>query len=169
MKMLLCFLLLSTNVFATINSLKFKVAPGELHTGGSLEAIESKVDTSNKMLEVQLKYNIIKKPLIPAPANMLKNIFTIELPLDFQDERGYLYLEQGHTIETDKVIARHAGRVKIGSFNDVHHVRIKGKNGKYVCDVYYHPSIPELGWMKLGLWLNLSLLSNYQINADLEP
>lgn len=167
MKAFLFLAIITSSVFAGIETLKYKVTPGEYHSGGTLEAVVGKIDPLHQTMEVQIKYDITKKPYIPAPGSMLKNIFMFELPLDFQDERGYLNLEQGKIIETDKVTAKHVGRVTLGKFTNAHHVKITGKNGKYVCDVYYHPSIPELGWSKLGLWLNLALLSNYQLNADL--
>lgn len=167
MNVLLFILFITSSIFAGIDSLKYKITPGEYHSGGTLEAVVGKIDTTLQTMEVQIKYNVIKKSYIPAPGSMLKNIFVFELPLDFQDERGYLNLERGKIIENDKVSAKHVGRVNLGKLTNAHHVKITGKNGKYVCDVYYHPSIPELGWSKLGLWLNLSLLSNYQLNADL--
>jgi len=169
MKCFFFFLFFVTNLYASIETLRYKVSPGQYHSGGSLEATVTKVDNEKKIMEVQIKYDIIKRPLIPAPANLLKNTMTFELPLDFQDERGYLNLELDKTKDMGKVTVQYAGRVSLGKLSNAHHVKIRGKNGKYVCDIYYHPSLPELGWSKIGLWLNLALLSNYQMNADLVP
>ena len=168
MKIFILFLILSTQLSAAIDSLQYKIAPGKYHSGGKLEAFISKIDTDNNVMEVKINYDIIKRPMIPAPASLLKSSMLIQLPLDFQDERGYLNLELDKKKELDKVIVYHAGRVSLGKMTNAHHVRIIGKNRKYECDIYYHPSIPELGWSKLGLLLNLTLLSNYQMDAQLE-
>jgi hypothetical protein len=168
MKIFILLFILSSQLSAGIDSLQYKIAPGKYHLGGKLEAVVSKIDTAKNVMEVKINYDIIKRPMIPAPANLLKSSMLLQLPLDFQDERGYLNLELDKKKELDKVIVYHAGRVSFGKMTNAHHVRIIGKNSKYVCDVYYHPSIPELGWSKLGLLLNITLLSNYQMDAELQ-
>ena len=93
MKIFILFLILSTQLSAAIDSLQYKIAPGKYHSGGKLEAFISKIDTDNNVMEVKINYDIIKRPMIPAPASLLKSSMLIQLPLDFQDERGYLNLE----------------------------------------------------------------------------
>jgi hypothetical protein len=168
MKALALLVLLSSTLHASIETLSYKILPGKLHTGGTLDASVLSTDEAKDIMEVLLKYDIIKKPFVPAPADLLKSSMTLELPLEFLDERGYLNLEMTKLRDMEKATLHYVGRVDIGKFKNAHHVRILNKKGKFECDVYYHPSMPELGWPEMRLILNVSILSNYEVKAELK-
>lgn len=168
MKALVLFLLLSTTLHAGIDTLNYNIHPGKLHQGGTLAVVATKIDTAKNLMEVEIKYDVIKKPLVPVSAELLKSSMILELPLDFQDERGYLDLEIKKSMDSEKATIYHAGRVDIGNLKNAHHIRILNKRGKFECDLYYHPSVPELGWPTVRLLLNISILKNYEMLADLK-
>ena len=56
----------------------------------------------------------------------------------------------------------------IGNLKNAHHIRILNKRGKYECDLYYHPSVPELGWPQVRLLMNMAFLKNYEVMAALK-
>lgn len=168
MKALFLTLLMTFNLHAAIESLHYKILPGKYHLGGTLQAEATKFNTLAKTMDVEVNYDVIKKELIPAPAHILKNKMVFVLPLEFQDERGYLDLEQSKSLDSQHAKIQHMGRVKIGKFNDAHRVQIVGKNGKYICNIIYHPSFPELGWSEIKILLNLSFLTNYEMQAVLK-
>jgi hypothetical protein len=168
MKALALLMLMTTSLFASVDTLSYKIQPGKLHQGGTLEAFVAKVDTEKNVMDVTIKYDVVKKPLVPVSAELLKSSMTLELPLEFQDERGYLQLEITKVRDSEKATIHHAGRVDIGNLKNAHHIRILNKRGKFECDLYYHPSVPELGWPQVRLLLNVSILKNYEMNADLK-
>ena len=168
MKALFLTLLMTFNLHAAIESLNYKILPGKYHLGGSLKAEATNFNSVAKTMDVTVHYDVIKKLLIPAPANVLKNKMVFALPLEFQDERGYLDLEKSKSRDSQYATIQHMGRVKIGQFTDAHRVQIIGKNGKYICNIIYHPTFPELGWIEIKILLNLTLLSNYEIQAVLK-
>lgn len=168
MKALALLILLTSTLQASIDTLTYKIHPGKLHQGGTLEALVVKTDLDKKVMDVQIKYDVIKKPMVPVSADLLKSSMTLELPLEFQDERGYLDLEITKFRDSEKATIHHVGRVDIGNLKNAHHIRILNKRGKFECDLYYHPSIPELGWPKVKLILNVAILNNYEMKADLK-
>jgi len=168
MKALALLILLSTTLHASIETLSYKIFPGKLHTGGTLDASVSKIDETSGIMEVVLKYDIIKKSYVPAPGDLLKNSMILELPLEFADERGYLNLEMSKSRDMERATLHHIGRVDIGNLKNAHHVKILNKKGKFECDIYYHPSMPELGWPEMKLILNVSILKNYELKAELK-
>lgn len=168
MKALALFILLTSTLQASIDSLTYKLQPGKWHQGGTLEALVVKTDALKETMDVLIKYDVIKKPMIPVSADLLKSSMTLELPLEFQDERGYLNLEVTKFRDSEKATIHHIGRVDIGNLKNAHHIRILNKRGKFECDLYYHPSIPELGWPQVRLLLNVAILNNYELNADLK-
>ena len=168
MKALVFLILLTTNLYASVDTLMYKIQPGKLHQGGTLEIYVTKVDTEKNVMDVLIKYDVVKKPLVPVSADLLKSSMTLELPLEFQDERGYLELEITKVRDSEKATIHHAGRIDIGNFKNAHHIRILNKRGKFECDLYYHPSAPEMGWPQVRLLLNVSILKNYEMKADLK-
>lgn len=168
MKALVILMLLTTALHASVDTLIYKIQPGKLHQGGTLETYVTSVDTEKNVMDVVIKYDVLKKPLVPVSADLLKSSMTLELPLDFQDERGYLSLEITKFRDSEKATIHHAGRVDIGDLKNAHHIRILNKRGKFECDLYYHPSVPELGWPQVRLLLNVSILKNYEMKADLK-
>ena len=168
MKALALLILLSSTLHASIETLSYTILPGKLHTDGTLEASVSRIDDANDIMEVLLKYDIIKKTYVPAPGDLLKSSMTLELPLEFADERGYLNLEVTKSRDMKKATLHHAGRVDIGKYKNAHHLRILNKKGKFECDLYYHPSMPELGWPEMRLILNVSILKDYELKAVLK-
>jgi hypothetical protein len=168
MKALALLLLLSTYLHASIDTLTYGIQPGKWHKGGTLEALVVKIDTDKKVMDVLIKYDVIKKSMVPVSADLLKSSMTLELPLEFQDERGYLELEITKFRDSEKATIHHVGRVDIGELKNAHHIRILNKRGKFECDLYYHPSVPELGWPTVRLLLNVAILNNYEVKADLK-
>ena len=168
MKALTLLFLLSTTLHAAMDTLTYKIQPGKYHQGGILEVSAAKTDVANEMIEVLIKYDVITKPLVPVSAELLKSSMVLELPLEFQDERGYLNLEITKFRDSDKATIHHAGRVDIGNLKNAHHIRILNKRGKYECDLYYHPSVPELGWPQVRLLMNMAFLKNYEVMAALK-
>lgn len=168
MKAFALLILLSTTLHASIDTLSYKILPGKLHSGGTLDASVLNTDESNNVMEVLIKYEIIKRSFVPVPSDFLKKTMVIELPLEFLDERGYLNLEMKKSIDMGEETLLHAGRVDMGEFKDAHHIRISSKKGTFICDIYYHPSIPELGLFKMSLILNVSILSNYEVKAEIK-
>ncbi len=168
MKALALLVFFTTTLHASIESLGYKIQPGKLHQGGTLEALVVKTDLEKNVMEVLIKYDVVKKPMVPVSAELLKSSMTLELPLEFQDERGYLDLEISKVRDSEKATIHHAGRVTVGALKDVHHIRILNKRGKFECDLYYHPSVPELGWPQVRLLLNVAILKNYEMKADLK-
>ena len=168
MKAVILFLLLTTTLHAGLDNLMYKIQPGKLHQGGTLELFVSSVSVEKNVMDVVIKYDVIKKPLVPVSADLLKKSMTLELPLDFQDERGYLDLEIKKSLDSEKATIHHAGRVDIANYKNAHHIRILNKRGKFECDVYYHPDAPELGWPQVRLLLNVAILKNYEMKAQLK-
>lgn len=168
MKLFVILALISVSATASINSLKYNILPGLYHKGGSIEARVTEVDPAREVMEVTMDYDVIKKPFVPAPAGVLNNSMSMELPIEFQDERGYLELARRGTIEIEKATLTYLGRVNFGKYENAHLIRIVGKNGKFECEVTYHPQVPELGWPHVELTLHVSILKNYKIVAELK-
>jgi hypothetical protein len=162
-------LLISFSVSATNEVLNFKIIPGKLHAGGKASARIASIDTAKRVMLALLTYEVIKKPLVPVPDEYLKGIEKQELPLEFIDERGYLNLEAKGPLNLPEAVVFHLGRVKLEKRSDVHHVKIVAKNGKSETEVFYHPHVPGLGWVKVKITLHtpLPILKNYEIQTVL--
>jgi hypothetical protein len=166
---ILFLMMFSLSALATIEVLNFKINPGKLHAGGKAAAKIESIDSAKGIMLAFLAYEVVKKPLVPVPDEYLKGTEKQELPLDFIDERGYLNLEAKGPLKLEDATVYHLGRTKIGSRTGVHHVKIVATNGRSMTEVFYHPEVPELGWVKvrLTLYTPIPLLKNYSIEAVL--
>lgn len=165
----LFFALFSFSALATREVLNFKITPGKLHAGGKAAAQIESIDAAKNVMLAKLAYEVIKKPLVPVPDEYLKGTEKQELPLEFIDERGYLNLEAKGPLKLEDATVYHVGRTKIGKLSEVHHVKIVATNGRSVTEVFYHPEVPELGWVKVRLTLHtpIPMLKNYSMEAVL--
>lgn len=169
MRLIIAFVIVfSFSVSAAIDVLNFNIRLGKYHKGGTLDAQVFRIDEGNGLVEVLFNYDVKKRPLVPASPDMLKNSMKIELPIEFLDERGYLALERDGSQDLPKARLEYLGRVQLGKFRDAHQISIKGKNGKFDVILHYHPALPELGWGQIKLILNVVLLKNYEIVAELK-
>jgi hypothetical protein len=161
--------LFSFSVFASPDVLNFNITPGKLHAGGKAAAKIESVDTTKGVMLAYLSYEVIKKSLVPVPDEYLKGTEKQELPLEFIDERGYLNLEAKGSLQLEDATVYHVGRLKLGKRSDVHHVKIVAKNGRSMTEVFYHPQVSELGWVKvkLTLYTPIPMLKNYSMEAVL--
>jgi hypothetical protein len=144
----------------------YKIREGKLHKGGTARV---EVLSATERFVVKLSYELKKKPFVPVPESELKGESIMELPLDFQDERGYLSLEQSGMMEIQDAQVKHLKRIKVGEFDDGHLIEILPRNGKSRTEISYHSSIPAAGWwsIKIKFISTIPLLSGYVINAEL--
>jgi hypothetical protein len=161
-------LLFTFNSFA-IDAAFFDILPGKLHSGGYLRSDLLDINDAQQTMKVKLQYEVIKRPLVPVPNEYLKGEEVQVLPLEFLDERGYLELEIKGTRELVDAWLKHQGRVEIAGLKDIHFVKIIAKNGRSEIDVYFHPTVEELGWVFLRLTLHteIPLLRHYALEAKL--
>lgn len=145
----------------------YQIDEGKLHKSG--EAMVEVLENSN-VYQVKMDYTIDKKRLVPVPEKYLKGQTTIDLPLIFKDERGYLELESKKQMEVAGARLTHLGRVNLGQFNDAHKVSILLRNGKGKIELIYHPTITGAGWanIKLVFISSVALLNGYTILCHLK-
>ena len=145
----------------------YEVLEGKLHKGGFI-TVEVLPDSSKFSVKVQ--FDIQKKMLVPVPADYLKGDYTLELPLEFKDERGYLELESKGSIDISKAQVKFIKRETIGKWTDAFEAEVLPSNGKFKLRAYYHPDIPAVGWARLDLvfLMDIPMLKNYEIAAVLK-
>lgn len=154
-------LLFTVNVFATTKA-NYNILEGKLHKGGKAY---TEVLPNSKSFTVRMGYEISKKPLVPVPSEYLKGEEIIDLPLMFQDERGYLELETRGQIKLDDGVIKFVKRTTAGNLKDAFEVLVLPKNGRSKIEIVYHPDLPSVGWskMKVTFISKVPLLDNYQI------
>jgi len=145
----------------------FTITPGQFHKGGDLSYEITKQDIASDSLDLTISYHVLKKALVPVPSEYLSGNTVQTLPLNYLYESGYLELEKKHEEEFSDSYVTHLGRVNIDGLTDVHHVKITAKNGKSEMEVFYHPSLPALGWSRVILVLHtpIPFLKNYTMMA----
>lgn len=163
-------LLISVNSFAGVDMLEMKVLPGSLHKGGHLKAQVLSIDETAETMDVELEYEVIKKALVPVPSQYLQGRYVQALPLSFQDERGFIELERTGRLELKKAVVEFIERTTVKGHKDGYKVKITTKNGKSVLELYYHPTLQELGWGKIELLIRtgLPVVGNYTLQAELK-
>lgn len=161
--------LISLSAFALPETLNFRITPGKFHLGGKAAARIVSTNQDKDIMQVLLSYEIVKRPLVPAPEEYLKGSERQDLPLEFIDERGYLNLESKGPLKLPDATVYHLGRVKAGTRTNAHRVKIVASNGKSETEITYHPHIPELGWasVKLTIFTPLPLFRSYTMEAVL--
>jgi hypothetical protein len=162
---LICFFLMTAAFGAEKDH--FEILPGRLHKGGTMDVRVLSIDPVAKTMVVFFEYKILKRQLAPIPSEFLKGDLTQELPLKYEDERGYLELEIKKSELVSNAILKHLGRVQFDGSQDAHKVSIEPNNGKSVIQLIYHRSLPGLGWNSIKLMLRTSLpgLKEYQVEA----
>lgn len=150
--------------------LEMKVLPGTLHKGGYLNVQILLIDESSQTMNVELDYQVIPKALVPIPAQYLEGKYVVALPLPFQDERGYIELERAKKLELKKASVEFVEKTAIKGLQNGYKIRVTTINGRSVLDLYYHPSLPELGWGQIELLMstNLPIVGNYILRAELK-
>lgn len=142
----------------------YDVLEGKLHKGGVVQA--EVLPESHRFL-VKLIYDIQKKMLVPFPGDYLKGEYTVELPLEFKDEQGYLELEQKGSLSIPKGQAKFIKRIDMGQWKKAYEVEVLPQNGKFKMRLIYHPEIQALGWAQVDLifLMDIPLLKNYDVTA----
>lgn len=158
---LLLFFLFTVNVFASVKA-SYNILEGKLHKGGSAY---TEVIPNSQKFAVRMGYEIKKKPLVPVPSEYLKGEEIIDLPLMFQDERGYLELEAKGEIRIENGVIKFVKRTTAGKIKDAYEVLVLPKNGRSKIEIVYHPELPSVGWSKMKVIFisKIPLLDNYQI------
>jgi len=145
---------------------KFEILPGKLHKGGNLLATLENGSSTEEVI-INLKYEIIKKGLVPVSNEYLKGVYKQNLPAMFLDERGYLELEHTKSMKIKDATVWHKGRTKYLDLNDAHLIQILPDNKKSEMTLIYHPQAPGLGWdhVKIILHTGVPLLDNYVLEG----
>ncbi len=154
-------LLFATNALASAKA-SYNILEGKLHKGGSAY---TEILPNSQKFTVRMGYEIKKKALVPVPSEFLKGEEIIDLPLMFQDERGYLELEARGQIKLDDGVIKFVKRTTTGKLKDAYEVLVLPRNGRSKIQIVYHPELPSVGWsdMKVTFISKVPLLDNYQI------
>lgn len=145
----------------------YKVAEGKLHKGG--KATVSILDNLNRY-SLKMTYQLEKKKLVPVPEKHLSGETTIDLPLQFKDERGYLELEEKKEMNIEGAKLTYLGRTHINNLlKDAHRIMVHLKNGKGRIELVYHPNLDVAGWEKLTMTFisDIPLLNGYRVTCEL--
>ena len=165
MKTLIFALLFTVGAMASEKT-TFDILPGKLHKGGFLTAEPELMPHSDSMM-IQMKYEILKKGIVPVPSEFLKGTYEQKLPSKFLDERGYLELEKNKSMKIDEATVKYLGRTDYRGQNDAYYVQIIPDNRKSEIFLVYHPTAPGLGWDKVRLVLHtgLPMLDDYVLEG----
>ncbi len=165
MKTLIFALLFTVGAMAS-EMTTFDILPGKLHKGGFLTAEPEMIPNTDSMI-IEMKYEILKKGLVPVPSEFLKGSYEQKLPAIFLDERGYLELEKKGSMKIDEATVKHLGKAEYRGMDDAHYVQIIPDNHKSEIFLVYHPAAPGLGWdkVKLVLHTGLPMLDDYVLEG----
>jgi hypothetical protein len=169
MKTFFTFLFLFSHCIAESAEIaNYQIQEGKLHSGGNarVEVLKS----SEEKFVVNINYNIQKKILVPIPSDLLKGETSIELPVEFNDERGYMELETKGIMDLPKYTLNFVRRIKWSGKSDAYQVLILPKNGKSKIEAIYHPSVAAAGWSKMIMtFINkYPLFNGYQLVIDIK-
>jgi len=160
-------LIFSMNLLAAEDTAHYEILKGKLHRGGSATV---KVLPDSDNFVVDLNYKIQKKALVPVPDKHLSGKTTVELPIQYRDERGYLELEEKGTVEIEKARLVYQKRVNVAEYKDAHQILILPSNGKSKTQIIYHPDAPALGWLRVKVIFvsDIPLLNGYEAEMRLK-
>lgn len=162
---LLTLLCSTINAFG-VDTASYKVLKGRLHKSGSIEV---KILPETKAYQVEIKFDVKRKDFVPVPSSVLKGTKVYEFPQDFRTEAGYKNLEKVKTVEVKKAVINFIKRMDMGDLKAGYLIEVLPKNKKSKIEIFYHPSLPAVGWKRVNLTLlsSLPIVDGYEIRAEL--
>jgi hypothetical protein len=143
----------------------FHFESGLAHKGGIARA-KAVPSYSPGLVKIHIDYQAYRKLMVPVPAHLLNGETTLFIPKEFTTEQGYKNLEKNKKQNLPDATLQHMGRVRVGKYTNVHHIKITAKDGKSITDLYYHPSAPGMGWLKMKLLVELPVLGFYEVKGN---
>lgn len=160
------FLLLSMNSQAQ-SVLHYNVLPGTLHQDGSVDVT---VLPNKSSFEVEMAFDLKKKPLVLVPDNLLKGKKVYQFPLEFKNKKGYLDLEKLKTMTIPKAELYFVKKGNLGKLKNAYFIQVLPINKKSKIDIVYHPSLSSVGWARIKIIFlsNIPILNGYELEAEVE-
>lgn len=160
------FILLAINSQAQSVAL-YTVLPGMLHQDGSVDIT---VLPNKSSFDVEMSFDLKKKPLVLVPDNLLKGKKVYQFPLEFKNKKGYLDLEKLKSITIPKAELFFVKKSNFGKLKNAYFIQVLPTNKKSKIDIIYHPSLASVGWarFKITFLSNLPILNGYEIEAEVE-
>jgi hypothetical protein len=149
------------------NTIYHNIHEGKLHRGGTIELTVKEKSESNFM--AYMKYTLKKKWYVPVPEKVLSGDINQPMPIAFQQEEGYLDLEDYGSYDMKDAKLIHLGREDVNDYENCHKIQIIPRNKKWKGILYYHPEVSSLGWVKSEITLlNIPTLGNYEAISTLK-
>lgn len=157
-------LLIATSAYSLEDN--FSVLKGKFHRGGKLQVnIDDNQSTATSMF-ANIEYELYTKRLVPVPNKYLKGTYKQELPKMFENEAGFIELENLGEIKLEDASLVHMGRVDYKEYSNCHHIEIRPFNNKSLMRVYYHRSAPKTGWVRLYMIIfDIPVLGDYSLTG----
>lgn len=159
------FLFITTNAIA-MNAAHYKVLPGSLHKKGNVVVT---VLPSESTFDVEMDYNLKKKPLVPVSNNLLKGKKVYHFPLKFKSEEGYRELEKTKTMMIPKAELKFVKKGNFGNLKNAYFIQVLPTNKKSKIDIVYHPSLSSVGWanIQLTFLMPIPIINGYKVEAEI--
>lgn len=159
-------LCLQFNSFS-VETLNHVVSRGKHHKGGKIQLfIKEQTDDS---FVATIDYKVKKKFYVPVNEKHLSGKIDQALPMIFSTKEGYLKLEEMKEIEIDQATLKFVGRESIGPYYDTFKIQILPASKKWRGMLWYHPSVPSVGWLRTELTLlTIPIVSPYKVQSNLK-
>jgi len=160
------FLLLSMNSQAQ-SVAHYNVLPGTLHQDGTVDVT---VLPNKSSFDVEMDFDLRKKPLVLIPDKLLKGKKIYQFPLEFKNKKGYLELEKIKTMTMPKAELSFVKKGNLGKLKNAYFIQVLPINKKSKIDIVYHPSLSSVGWarIKITFLSHFPILNGYELEAEVD-